>query len=153
MTIYQQIWIVMKYSFRHRRGTREIMTDLRQIGMVTVYSFRQWHRNPRIIITFGLTLVMCFLLSDKAVQFSIAHNTTMQIGEAFIWTFGDSGSILLISLLLILLFTDMPFISSGTPFFLMRINREKWITGQLIYTIAATAIFLFLYCCPPCLCA
>ena len=118
------------------------MNAVKQIAAVVTYNFRYWRKNPRIIITFGLAFVLCFLLSDKAVQFAIEHNTVMQIGEAFIWTFGDSGSILLVSLLLILLFTDMPFISSGTPFFLMRIDRKKWISGQLIYTVLATAIFL-----------
>ena len=29
---------------------------LRQIGAVAVYNFRQWHKNPRIIITFLLAL-------------------------------------------------------------------------------------------------
>lgn len=118
------------------------MRTIRQIMAVTVYNFRQWRRNPRIIVTFALAFILSFLLSDKAVNFAVAHDTTMQLAEPFIWTFGDSNSILLISLLLILLFTDMPFLSSGTPFFLMRINRTKWITGQLVYTMLATAIFL-----------
>jgi hypothetical protein len=118
------------------------MNTVKQIVAVVRYNFLHWHRNPRILITFGLAFVLSFLLSDKAVQFAIAHNTTMQIWEAFIWTFGDSGSILLVSLLLILLFADMPLLSSGTPFFLMRINRSKWVTGQLVYTVLATTLFL-----------
>ena len=118
------------------------MKTIRQIMSVVAYNFRQWHKNPRIIVTSALAFILSFLLSDKAVNFAEAHNTTMQLAEPFIWTFGDSDSILLISLLLILLFTDMPFLSSGTPFFLMRINRSKWITGQLIYTVLATMLFL-----------
>lgn len=118
------------------------MNAISQIAKVVAYNFRQWHRNSRIIVTFSLAFILSFLLSDKAVTFAEAHHTTMQLAEPFIWTFGDSDSILLISLLLILLFTDMPFLSSGTPFFLMRINRSKWITGQLIYTAIATTIFL-----------
>ena len=118
------------------------MNAIKQVAAVTAYNFRFWRRNPRIIITFGLAFVLSFLLSDKAVQFAVENHTSMQMGEAFIWTFGDSGSILLISLLLILLFADMPFISPGTPFFLIRIGRKKWITGQLIYTVMATMIFI-----------
>ena len=118
------------------------MRAMRQILAVAIYNFRQWRRNPRIIVTFALAFILSFLLSDKAVTFAQAHKTTMQLAEPFIWTFGDSSSILLISLLLILLFSDMPFLSSGTPFFLMRIDRAKWITGQLVYTALATALFL-----------
>ena len=118
------------------------MKSIRQSFSVAAYNFRQWNRNPRIIITFCLAFILCFLLSDKAVKFAREYDSTMQIVEAFIWTFGDSNSILLSSLLLLLLFSDMPFISSGTPFYLMRINRKMWVTGQAIYIVGATAIYL-----------
>ena len=54
--------------------------------------------------------------------------------EPFIWTFGDSNSILLSSLLLLLLFADLPYLSAGTPFYLMRMKRRTWVLGQLLYT-------------------
>ena len=101
----------------------------KQIFAVTRYNFRRWHKNPRIVITFCLAFVLCFLLSDKAVKFAKEYDTTMQLVEAFVWTFGDSNSILLSSLLLLLLFADMPFISSATPFYLMRIDRKTWLIG------------------------
>ena len=82
------------------------------------------------------------MLSDKAVKFAREQNTTMQIVEAFVWTFGDTNSILLSSLLLVFLFADMPFINQGTPFYLMRIDRKTWIAGQAVYIILATAIYL-----------
>lgn len=114
----------------------------KQILAVTSYNFRQWHRNPRIVITFCLAFVLCFLLSDKAVKFAREYDTTMQLVEAFVWTFGDSNSILLSSLLLLLLFADMPFISSGTPFYLMRIDRRTWLMGQALYIVLATFLYL-----------
>ena len=55
---------------------------LKQILAVTKYNFRQWHKNPRIVITFCLAFVLCFLLSDKAVKFAKEYETTMQIVEA-----------------------------------------------------------------------
>ena len=115
---------------------------LKQILAVTTYNFRQWHKNPRIAITFCLAFVLCFLLSDKAVKFAKEYDTTMQLVEAFVWTFGDSNSILLSSLLLLLLFADMPFISSGTPFYLMRIDRRTWLMGQALYIALATLFYL-----------
>lgn len=115
---------------------------IKQIFAVAGYNFRQWHKNSRIIITFCLSFILCFLLSDKAVQFAREYGTVMQILEPFIWTFGDANSILLSSLLLGLLFADMPFISTGTPFYLMRIDRKTWILGQAVYIIAATSVYL-----------
>jgi len=118
------------------------MNKPKQILAVTAYNFRQWIKNPRIIITFCLAFVLCFLLSDKAVQFAREYETSMQIVEAFVWTFGDANSILLSSLLLLLLFADMPFLSNGTPFYLMRIDRKTWLAGQALYVSLATTIYL-----------
>ena len=50
----------------------------KQILAVTKYNFRRWHKNPRIVITFCLAFVLCFLLSDKAVKFAKEYETTMQ---------------------------------------------------------------------------
>ncbi len=118
------------------------MSRLRQVCSVTAYNFRQWRANPRVIITFALAFILCFLLSDKAVRFAKEYETTMQIVEAFVWTFGDSNSILLSSLLLVLLFADMPFLSAGTPYYLMRINRKTWLAGQALYITLATGIYM-----------
>lgn len=115
---------------------------MRQAFAVCSYNFKQWHKNPRIFITFALGFILCFLLSDKAVKFAAEQGTTMQIVEAFVWTFGDANSILLSSLLLILLFADMPFICAGTPFYLVRINRAKWLWGQILYICAATVLYM-----------
>ena len=115
---------------------------MRQIAAVAAYNFRQWRGNARIIVTFCLAFILCFLLSDKAVKFAQEYDTTMQLVEAFVWTFGDSNSILLSSLLLVLLFSDMPFITSGTPFYLMRIDRRTWVTGQALYIAGATLLYM-----------
>jgi hypothetical protein len=118
------------------------MSKLRQVCSVAIYNFRGWRRNPRVFITFALAFILCFLLSEKAVDFAKDNKTTMQAVEAFIWTFDDSNSILLTSLLMIFLFSDMPFISSGTPFYLMRIDRKTWLTGQTLYIVLATGIYM-----------
>lgn len=118
------------------------MKKVKQAFSIAGYNFRLWRGNPRIVVTFALSFVLCFLLTDKAVRFAVEHNTTLQLVETFIWSFGDSNSILLSSVLLVMLFADMPFLSSGTPFYLVRTDRRTWITGQVIYIIAATSIYM-----------
>ena len=81
------------------------MRHIRQALSVTAYDYRMWKKNIRVIATFLLTFILCFLLTDKTVSLAQEHGTTMQMFESFIWTFGDSNSILLISLLLVLLFS------------------------------------------------
>jgi len=118
------------------------MCKVRQIWLATTYNFQQWYKNPRIFITFALAFILCFLLSDKAVRFAAEQHTTMQLVEAFVWTFGDGTNIMLSSLLLIVLFANMPFIGSGTPFYLSRINRSTWIWGQITYITLATILYM-----------
>lgn len=121
------------------------MYNLKQSFQIAFYNFRLWKKNPRVIMTFVLAFVLCLMLSDKAVSLARSYGTSMQILEAFVWTFGDANSIMISSLLLILLFADMPFISQGTPYFLCRTKRFLWIWGQVIYVVLATLLYtLFL---------
>ncbi len=118
------------------------MKQIKQAFSVAGYNFRQWRGNPRVGIGFALAFILCFLLSNKVVLFAHRYGTTIQLLEPFVWTFGDSDSILLASLLLGFLFSDMPFLSSGTPFYLIRTSRCVWLVGQAIYIVGATALYL-----------
>ena len=111
---------VLDRPFRPARETGPLR-ELRQIGSVVRYNFRMWRSNARIGLTFALAFILCFLLSDKAAAFAYEMETTMQAFEPFVWTFGDANSVLLVSLLLILLFVDMPFLGAGVPYYLIRI--------------------------------
>ena len=125
-----------------KNRNRAVGNGLRQVLSVAAYNFRQWRKNPRVAVTFFLAFILCFLLTDKAVRFAQEQQTVMQVMEPFIWTFGDSNSILLTSLLLLLLFADMPFLSPGTPFYLVRINRKIWMLGQMVYVAAVTFLYM-----------
>lgn len=118
------------------------MYSVRQVFTLCGFNFRRWHKNPRIIVTFCLAFILCFLLTEKAVNFAAQGQTTMQLLEPFVWSFGDSYSILLSSLLLVLLFSDMPFLNASTPLFLSRTNRRTWMWGQLLYMALATLLYL-----------
>lgn len=115
---------------------------IRQIWMTAINNFRGWWKNPKVIISFCLGFIICFLLSDKVLMFSQKNDTSLQALEPFIWTFGDSGSIMLISLPLLLLFSDMPDMNNHVPFFLIRINRKTWMLGQILYMVMATFFFM-----------
>jgi ABC-type transport system involved in multi-copper enzyme maturation permease subunit len=124
------------------RRQNPVLYTLAQIFAVVRYNFRMWRRNVRIILTFALAFIMCFLLSDKAASFAYEMGTAMQAFEPFVWTFGDANSVLLISLLLVLLFADIPFLGAGVPYYLVRMKRSTWAWGQLIYLILATLIYM-----------
>lgn len=123
------------------------MYKLRQIWLAAMANFQRWKNNPQIMLAFSLAFVICFLLSDKVIVFAKEHNAMLQITEPFIWTFGDAESALIISLILLLLFADLPNLGNEVPLFLIRITRRVWILGQILYLTLATTLmtgFIFL---------
>ena len=121
------------------------MRDIRQIFQLAGQNFSGWKKNPRIVMTFLLAFVLCLFLSDEVLAYSQRYETSLQILEPFIWTYGDAASVMLSSLLLVLLFADMPFVNQETPYRLIRTKRSVWLAGQLVYVIAATIMYnLFL---------
>ena len=120
-----------------------ILGDFSEVLTAARVDFSSWRTGPRIILTFAFTAILCFLLSNKVTTFAYTYGTTTQIAEPFVWTFGDSNSILLVSLMLLLLFSDMPNLSAGVPYYLIRMKRRTWLLGQMLY-MAVTTI---MYCC------
>lgn len=115
---------------------------MRQIGSAVRYNFLGFFKSSRTVITFLLSMVLCFLLSEKVVGVAESCQSTMQAAEPFIWTFGDAKSILTVSLLLIFLFSDLPKLSAFTPFYLMRITKKKWLAAQFFYIAGVTVLYV-----------
>ncbi len=70
------------------------------------------------------------------------YDSPMQALEPFIWIFGDATSILLCSLLLILLFLDLPKLSPFTPYMLLRMKKWRWLLAQFFYIFLATVLYM-----------
>ena len=118
----------------------------RQTLLLAGQNFSGWHRNARIWMTFALGLVMCFMLTDQMIGRAQIYNSSVQIFEPFIWTFGDAQSVMLSSVLLLVLFADMPFTGQEAPYCLIRTTRKIWLMGQVLYVISAVVIYnVFLF--------
>lgn len=118
------------------------MNRLRQVWLINAYNFRTWRGNPRVLVTFALAFVLCFLLGERVGTFSREFKTTVQLVESFCWIFGDGQSVLLSSLLLVLLFGDMPFLGPGSSYWLVRIHRSTWLLGQALYVVLAAGLYM-----------
>ena len=70
------------------------------------------------------------------------YDSPMQAFEPFIWTFGDTVSILLCTMLLILLFIDLPKLSPFTPYLLLRMKKSQWLFAQFLYIICAALLYM-----------
>ncbi len=115
---------------------------MRNILSALHYNFRGFFRNARTVIVFLLSMVICFLLSGRVFEVVERFRTTTQAAEPFIWTFGDATAVLLVSLLLIFLFSDLPKLTAFTPFFLVRITKRKWLLAQFLYIVLVTLLYV-----------
>lgn len=113
-----------------------------QILAVVAYNFRGFFRNPRVILTFLLGIVASFLLSGKVIQVAEQYQTPMQAAEPFLWTFGDVTSMVLVSVLLLLLFSDLPKLGPVSPFYLVRMKKSRWLAAQFLYVSLATGLYV-----------
>ena len=118
------------------------MESIKQVAAAVRWNFLGFFRNPRVVVTFLFSFILCFFLSDRAMMVADYYDSPMQALEPFIWTFGDATSILLCSLLLILLFLDLPKLSPFTPYMLLRMNKGRWLLAQLFYILAVTILYL-----------
>ena len=114
----------------------------RQTAAVVRWNFQGFFKNPRVVITFLFSFVLCFFLSERAMEVAEYYESSMQAFEPFIWTFGDATSILLCSLLLILLFLDLPKLSPFTPYMLLRMKKVRWLLAQFFYIFLVTGLYM-----------
>ena len=106
------------------------------------YQFLGFFKNARVVLTFLLGIVVCFLLSGRVMEIMGQHQTSIQAAEPFLWTFGDATALLLMSLLLIFLFSDVPKLNAFTPFYLMRMTKKKWLAAQFLYVTGCTCLYV-----------
>lgn len=117
---------------------------MKQVFGIVHYNFFGYFRNPKVIFTFLLEFVLSFLLTGRIMVVMENYDTPVQAVEPFLWTFGDGTAVLLSSLLLLLLFSDLPKMTPVTPYQLIRTTKKKWLLGQFIYIILVTALYTVL---------
>lgn len=118
------------------------MEAMKQTATAVRWNFLGFFKNSRVIITFLFSFILCFFLSDRAMMVADYYDSSMQALEPFIWTFGDATSILLCSLLLILMFLDLPKFSPFTPYMLLRMKKSRWLLAQFFYIFLVTILYM-----------
>ena len=114
---------------------------MKQILGIVRYNFFGFFRNPKVIFTFLLEFVLSFLLTGRIMTVMENYDTPVQAIEPFLWTFGDGTAVLLSSMLLLLLFSDLPKMTPVTPYQLIRTTKKKWLIGQFVYVILVTILY------------
>lgn len=117
---------------------------MKQVFWIVRYNFFGFFRNPKVIFTFLLEFVLSFLLTGKVMTVMENYHTPVQAVESFLWTFGDGTAVLLSSLLLLLLFSDLPKMTTVTPYQLIRTTKKKWLLAQFLYVVLVTVLYTVL---------
>lgn len=125
---------------------------MKQVFGIVRYNFFGFFRNPKVIFTFLLEFVLSFLLTGRIMIVMETYDTPVQAIEPFLWTFGDGTAVLLSSLLLLLLFSDLPKMTPVTPYQLIRTTKKNGCFGQFVYVTLVTfctqcLCFFLLLCC------
>ena len=97
---------------------------MRQVFGIVRYNFFGFLRNPKVIFIFLLEFVLSFLLTGRIMVVMETYDTPVQAIEPFIWTFGDGIAVLSSSLLLLLMFSDLPKMTPITPYQLTRTTKS-----------------------------
>ncbi|MDY2628327.1 MAG: hypothetical protein SOW08_08435 [Lachnospiraceae bacterium] len=128
--------------------------SLNSIRAASRYLFHGFFRNPVVILTLIMGFVLSYLLSIRVMEAAEYFGSSMQVVEPFIWTFGDPTAIMLTSVLLIFMFSDLPGLTAASPFYLMRITKLHWLLGQFLYIAIASGIYTgYIVLCTCLLCA
>lgn len=81
--------------------------------------------------------------AEKVLKDLNLENMQLLSSDKILWY---AQSVMLSSLLLLLLFADMPFVNQMTPYWLIRTKRSVWMASQILYVILATCLYTVFLC-------
>lgn len=113
----------------------------REILRVTLYAFRQWRMNIKVLLTLALLIVFLIGMANPLQE------TTSALGYAIspaILPFLLSSEVnqLILAICFLFLLSDAPFMNEAQLFVIQRTGRLPWVLGQVLYVMLSAAIFL-----------
>lgn len=121
------------------------MRSLSSCFEITKQSFRKWQTDYRVWVIGVLLVIMVQFYVDDCRKVSSALGTQIPIC-IFPFLYSQGYTKLIYTMMVILLFCNAPFTDSNQIFVYMRSGRRKWLWGQILYIIIASAVFyVFLF--------
>ena len=121
------------------------MNSVRSVFSICIQNFRKWATDYRMWTIAVLLAVMTFIFADD-----VRKNAAVLSLDVSMWIFPllylSRYMKLVYTLPVVLMFSDAPFIDKNQTFVMMRTTRLKWLCGQILYIIAASAVYyLFIF--------
>lgn len=121
------------------------MKFLEGASRIAVQNLRKWQTDYRVWIIGVLLCVMVWIFVDEINKAAAFMGTTPPIW-IFPFIYSQFYMKLVYTFMVVLLFCNAPFTDSNQVFVYTRTSRAEWLFGQVLYIMAASAIFyLFLF--------
>lgn len=121
------------------------MKQLRCVCSICAQNFRKWRTDYRVWCIGILLFVMTGIFADDIRILAEYMGTNMPVWiYPFMYT--QFHTKLIFTLPVVLLFCNAPFTDRNQTFVFMRSGRIKWLCGQIMYIVFASAVYyLFLF--------
>ena len=121
------------------------MNSVRAVFSICAQNFRKWATDYRMWTIAVLLVVMTFIFADDVRKNAAALNSDISMW-IFPFIYVSRYMKLVYTLPVVLMFCNAPFIDKNQTFIMMRTSRVKWLLGQVLYIIIASAVYyLFLF--------
>lgn len=120
------------------------MRLLKTVSAICLQNLRKWQTDYRVWTIAALLIIMVQIFVEDMRKISVGLGTEMPVW-IYPFLYSQFHTKLIYTLPVVLLFCNAPFTDSNQVFVYMRVGRAKWIGGQLMYIIIASALYyLFL---------
>lgn len=121
------------------------MSSVRSVFSICAQNFRKWATDYRMWTVAAMVIVMTFIFADD-----LSKNAAMIDSDVTLWIFPflytRPDMVLIFTMPVVLMFCNAPFLDKNQTFVMMRASRVKWLCGQLLYIILASAVYyLFVF--------
>lgn len=121
------------------------MNSVKSVFSICAQNFRKWATDYRMWTIAVLLIVMTFIFADD-----VRKNAAVLGSDVSMWIFPllylSRYMKLVFTLPVVLMFCNAPFVDKNQTFVMMRTSRVKWLCGQILYIIVASAVYyLFIF--------
>ncbi len=116
------------------------MNSVRSVFSICAQNFRKWATDHRMWVIAAMVIVMTFIYADD-----VRKNAAVISSDVSLWIFPflytDVIMVLIFTMPVVLMFCNAPFLDKNQTFVMMRSSRVKWLCGQILYIILASAVY------------
>ena len=116
--------------------------NLRQCVSCAKTEYIKWVCDARMVILGVLLIFIYNFAIQPLLQNAEKMNEPLNMLEPFIAVANSGAVLMIIPLVFMTLIADFPKIDNNTVFYIMRIGRKNWLTGQIIKLVMMAASYL-----------